>query len=155
MYMNAGVQIAQRGSLVIDYWLAASLPAETRGLFFPQHEDGRTTATASWASSSIHRDQARVIDQFPHLYPTRRDRLRAGRAHRCALHVGVCAVIGVLALYFLGARLRAGPPAPAPAACSPSTWSRSGTRGCRTPRSSHSRLLLAGLLALAQRASGR
>ena len=51
VYMNAGVQIAQRGSLVIDDRLVASLPADTRGLFFPHHRGRPTTASASWGSS--------------------------------------------------------------------------------------------------------
>ena len=45
----------------------------------------RTTACASWASSSATPAPALVIGQFPHLYPiVGRDRLRARRAHRRA-----------------------------------------------------------------------
>ena len=51
VYMNEGVQIAQRGDVITttSWWRAAS---GSRGLFFPRTTDARTTATGSWGSSS-------------------------------------------------------------------------------------------------------
>ena len=138
VYMNAGVQIAQRGSLVIDDQLVSSLPAETRDLFFPQQRGLPYYSNRFMGFFLVNPDTGSVIDQFPHLYPTAiaigydMAGLTGARYTSTA-----CAVMGVLALYFLGreadwqARRRR-----APRACWPSTWSRSGTRGFRTPRSS-------------------
>ena len=106
VYMNAGVQIAQRGSLVIEDRLVSSLPAETRGLFFPQHRGLPYYSNRFMGFFLVNPDTGSVIDQFPHLYPTAiaigydMAGLTGARYTSTA-----CAVMGVLALYFLGARL--------------------------------------------------
>ena len=151
VYMNAGVQIAQRGSLVIDDELVASLPAETRGLFFPRHHGLPYYSNRFMGFFLLDPDQGTVIDQFPHLYPT-----AIAIGYDLAGLTGaryastVCAVIGVLALYFLGARL-IGKPAGAAAA---------GLLAIHLVQVWHARipnsevlaqaLLLSGLLALAR-----
>ena len=105
--MNAGVQIAQRGSLrhsTTGSWRACR----------PKHVDCSSRAIDGLPYYSnrfmgfflLDPDRARLIDQFPHLYPT-----AIAIGYDMAGLTGarytstVCAVIGVLALYFLGARL--------------------------------------------------
>ena len=151
VYMNAGVQIAQRGSLVIHDELVASLPAETRGLFFPRHQGMPYYSNRFMGFFLLDPDQGTVIDQFPHLYPAAiaigydLTGLTGARYASTA-----CAVVGVLALYFLGARL-IGKPAGAAAA---------GLLAIHLVQVWHARipnsevlaqaLLLSGLLALAR-----
>ncbi len=151
VYMNAGVQIAQRGSLVIEDELVASLPAETRGLFFPHHRGLPYYSNRFMGFFLLDPDRGTVIDQFPHLYPA-----AIAIGYDLAGLTGAryastaCAVIGVLALYFLGARL-IGKPAGAAAA---------GLLAIHLVQVWHARipnsevlaqaLLLAGLLALAR-----
>ncbi len=116
VYMNAGVQIAQRGSLVIEDELVSSLPAETRGLFFPRHYGQPYYSNRFMGFFLVNPDLGTVVDQFPHLYP-----VAVAIGYDMAGLTGAryastaCAVIGVLALYFLGARL-IGKPAGAAAA---------------------------------------
>ena len=151
VYMNAGVQIGQRGSLVIDDELVASLPVETRDLFFPRHDGVPYYSNRFMGFFLLDPDQGTVIDQFPHLYPA-----AIAIGYDLAGLTGaryasaVCAVIGVLALYFLGARLL-GKPAGAAAA---------GLLAIHLVQVWHARipnsevlaqaLLLSGLLALAR-----
>ena len=151
VYMNAGVQIAQRGSLVIEDELVSSLPAETRGLFFPRHDGQPYYSNRFMGFFLVNPDLGTVVDQFPHLYP-----VAVAIGYDMAGLTGAryastaCAVIGVLALYFLGARL-IGKPAGAAAAGLLAihlvqVWH------ARTPNSEilAQGLLLAGLLALAR-----
>lgn len=116
VYLTAGVQISQRGSLVIEDALVASLPAETRGLFFPHHRGAAYYSNRFMGFFLIDPDRGTVVDQFPQLFPAA---VAVGydlAGLTGARHVPlVCAVFGVLALYFLGARL-IGPPAGAAAA---------------------------------------
>ena len=152
VYMNAGVQIAQRGSLVIDDRLVASLPAETRGLFFPQHRGRPYYSNRFMGFFLINPDTGSVIDQFPHLYPT-----AVAIGYDMAGLTGarytstVCAVMGVAGP--LLSRREAdwhGPPAPPPRALLAihlvQVWH------ARIPNSEilAQGLLLAGLLALAR-----
>ncbi|MBK5296112.1 MAG: glycosyltransferase family 39 protein [Vicinamibacteria bacterium] len=106
VYMNAGVQIAQRGSLVIHDAAVSSLPTQARDLFFPQH-DGRPYYSNRFMGFFLFDpDSGLVIDQFPHLYPTA-IAIGYGMAGLTGARYAAtaCAVVGVLALYFLGARL--------------------------------------------------
>lgn len=151
VYLNAGVQIAQRGSLVIEDTLVSSLPVETRGLFFPPHRGQPYYSNRFMGFFLVNPDTGTVVDQFPHLYPT-----AVAIGYDVAGLTGArytstaCAVMGVLALYFLGARL-AGHPAAAGAA---------GMLAIHLVQVWHARipnseilaqgLLLAGLLALSR-----
>lgn len=106
VYMNAGIQIAQRGSVMIDDALVSSLPAETRSLFFPQHKGEPYYSNRFMGFFLIDPGTGTVIDQFPHLFP-----IVVANGYALAGLTGAryaataCAVFGVLALYFLGARL--------------------------------------------------
>lgn len=116
VYLNAGVQISQRGSLIIEDALVASLPAETRGLFFPRHHGAEYYSNRFMGFFLIDPARGTVVEQFPHLFPAA---VAVGydlAGLTGARHVPiVCAMLGVLALYFLGARL-IGRPAGAAAA---------------------------------------
>jgi len=106
VYVNAGVQIAQRGSLVVDDELVASLPAPTRDLFFPQHQGAHYYSVRFMGFFLVDPTVGSVVDQFPHLYPA-----AVAIGYDLAGLTGarytstLCAIFGVLALYFLGARL--------------------------------------------------
>ncbi|PYR76058.1 MAG: hypothetical protein DMF86_13700 [Acidobacteria bacterium] len=106
VYVNAGIQIAQRGTLVVQDDAVASVPAFARDLFFPQHA-GQPYYSVRFMGFFIQ-DPATgaVISQFPHLYPASiaigygLDGLSGAREA-----IGVWAILGVLAVYFAGARL--------------------------------------------------
>jgi hypothetical protein len=116
VYMNAGVQISQRGQLIIEEPLVASLPAETRGLFFPYHPRQPYYSNRFMGFFLLDPDRGTTIDQFPHLFP-----MAVAIGYDLAGLTGAryatvaCAALGVLSLYFLGARL-IGRPAAAGAA---------------------------------------
>jgi hypothetical protein len=113
-YVNEGVQIAQRGALVVRDPLVASVPAFARTLFFPRHAliaDVAVPADHVYYSrfmgffiSDI--DTGATVGQFPHLFPASMalgygiDGLSGVRRT-----VGVWAILGVLAVYFAGARM--------------------------------------------------
>jgi Dolichyl-phosphate-mannose-protein mannosyltransferase len=106
VYVNEGVQIAQRGSLVIHDPTVAAVPAATRSLFFP------FSGTADYYSLRFmgfyvqDPDAGTVIGQFPHLFPASMaigygvNGLSGARQT-----AGVWAIVGLLAVYFAGARL--------------------------------------------------
>lgn len=116
VYMNAGVQISQRGQLIIEEPLVAALPAETRGLFFPYHPRQPYYSNRFMGFFLLDPDRGTTVDQFPHLFP-----MAVAVGYDLAGLTGAryaavaCATLGVLALYFLGARL-VGRPAAAGAA---------------------------------------
>ena len=104
VYMNAGVQIAQRGSLVIDDELVASLPAETRGpVLSAPPGNAVTTAIGSWGSSCSIPTTVRWSTSSRIFIPA-----AIAIGYDLAGLTGAryisaaCAVFGVLALYFLG-----------------------------------------------------
>jgi hypothetical protein len=106
VYMNEGIRIAQRGALVVDDPEVAALPAFARDLFFPRY------GVASYYSSRFmgfflkNPDTGAVVSQFPHLFPAAVaigygvDGLTGARRV-----TGVWAILGLLGVYFLGARL--------------------------------------------------
>jgi len=116
VYLNAGVQISQRGALIIEDQLVASLPGETRSLFFPRHGGAEYYSNRFMGFFLIDPDRGSVVDQFPHLFPAAvavgYDLAGLTGARYASV---LLAALGVLALYFLGARLM-GRPAGAAAA---------------------------------------
>jgi len=106
VYMNQGIQIAQRGSLVLQDSVVSGVPPEFRDLFFPSHQ--RPTYYGTRFMGFFIQDPAAgtVIGQFPHLFP-------ASIAIGYGLNgltgarqaVAVWAVLGLVAVYFVGARL--------------------------------------------------
>ena len=111
-YMNEGIQIAQRGSLVIADPVIAAVPPAARPLFFPQHRDlGGTLRTDYYGTRFMgffiqDPDRGSVIGQFPHLFPA-----SIAIAHGLNGLTGarymtpLWAMLGVLAVYFTAARL--------------------------------------------------
>jgi hypothetical protein len=105
-YINEGIQIAQRGTLV--YWdpVVASVPPFARDLFFPSHEQDTYYSTRFMGFFIHDPDSGAVVGQFPHLLPASiaigygLDGLTGARRT-----TGVWAILGLLAVYFTGARL--------------------------------------------------
>jgi hypothetical protein len=105
IYMNEGILIAQRGTIAYDDPTVAAVPEFARDLFFPSHE--RTDYYGTRFMGFFLHDPAtgRVVGQFPHLLPASIaigygiDGLTGARRA-----VGVWAVLGVVAVYFAGAR---------------------------------------------------
>ena len=106
VYMNEGVQLAQRGALVIDDPIVAGVPPEFRDLFFPQHNQRTYYSTRFMGFFIQNPARGTVVGQFPHLFP-------ASIAIGYGLHgltgarrtVSVWAVLGLIAVYLVGARL--------------------------------------------------
>lgn len=105
-YVNEGVQIAQRGTLVFHDPVVSSVPAFARDLFFPQHEGAAEYGLRFMGFFITDPDTGAVVGQFPHLFPASiaigygLDGLTGAL---CV--VGVWAILGLLAVYFAAARL--------------------------------------------------
>src|SRR5262245_11698969 len=105
-YMNEGIQIAQRGAIVVHDPVVASVPSFARDLFFPWH--GRTDYYSLRFMGFFIQDpdNGTVVGQFPHLFPASIaigygvDGLTGARRS-----VGVWAILGLLAVYFAASRL--------------------------------------------------
>jgi 4-amino-4-deoxy-L-arabinose transferase-like glycosyltransferase len=106
-YVNEGIQLAQRGAIVLHDPEVVDTPAMFRELFFPLH----TTAIEYDASRFMgffitNLQRGEVVGQFPHLFP-------ASIAIGYGLHgltgarqaVAWWTILGLLAVCFLGARL--------------------------------------------------
>ena len=106
VYVSEGIQMAQRGSIVIRDDAVAEVPAESRDLFFQR--GGLEQYNSLRFMGFFVRDPGRgeVIAQFPHLFP-------ASIAIGYGIHgltgarqtVGFWAILGLLAVYFAGARI--------------------------------------------------
>lgn len=115
-YLNEGIQIAQRGSLVIHDPVVATVPVPLRDLFFPSHYQPWYYSTRFMGFFIQAPSTGDVIGQFPHLFP-------ASIAVGYGLNglsgarqaVGAWAILGLLAIYFAARRL-VSPPAAAGAA---------------------------------------
>jgi hypothetical protein len=105
-YVNEGIQIAQRGALVVRDPVVASVPPFARDLFFPSHQ--RQDYYGIRFMGFFIKDPATgsVVGQFPHLFPASIAIGYGIDGLTGALRtVGVWAMLGVLAVYFAGARL--------------------------------------------------
>jgi hypothetical protein len=105
-YMNEGIQIAQRGTFAYHDPVVASVPEFARDLFFPSHQRPDYYGLRFMGFFISNPDTGLVIGQFPHLFPASIavahgiDGLTGAR--RTA---GMWAILGLLAVYFAGARL--------------------------------------------------
>lgn len=105
-YINEGIQIAQRGAIVVHDPVVASVPPFARDMFFPSY--GRPDYDSLRFMGFFVQDLERgtVVGQFPHLFPASIaigygiDGLTGARRT-----VGVWAILGLLAVYFAAARL--------------------------------------------------
>lgn len=106
VYMNEGIQIAQRGGLVIRDPLVAAVPPFARPLFFPPYGQTAYDSLRFMGFFISDLDTGSVVGQFPHLFPASIavgygiDGLTGARRT-----VGVWAVLGLLAVYFAGVRV--------------------------------------------------
>lgn len=116
VYMNEGVQIAQRGSLVVRDPTLLDVPAFARDLFYPSYQNPSYYSVRFMGFFIDSPDEGTVVGQFPHLYPVSIaigygiDGLTGARDA-----TGVWAILGLLAVYFMGARLLGWPAAAAAA----------------------------------------
>jgi hypothetical protein len=105
-YINEGIQIAQRGRLVLIDPVVQKLPAEFRDLFFPSHHVSEYYGLRFMGFFVVDPSVGSVVGQFPHLYPAwvavgyGIDGLTGAR-----YAVGVWAIAGVIAVYMLASRL--------------------------------------------------
>ena len=103
VYFNEGIQIAQRGGLLIQDPVVASLPSPLRHLFFPDAPGFFSTRFMGFFV--LDPAQGTVVGLFPQLYPVwvaigyGLHGLTGGRAVTC-----VAAMLGVLSVYFAGRR---------------------------------------------------
>jgi len=118
VYVNAGIQMAQRGTLLYDDPVVAAVPAFARDLFFPQN----VTRTEYYVALRfmgfyiLDPDTGETVSQFPHVYPASiAIGYGLGGLSGARQVFAFWGVAGVLALYFFGARL-VGTPAAAAAA---------------------------------------
>lgn len=116
VYMNEGIQIAQRGSLVVRDPTLLEVPPFARDLFYPSYQNPTYYSVRFMGFFIDSPDEGTVVGQFPHLYPISIaigygiDGLTGARDA-----TGVWAMLGLLAVYFMGARLLGWPAAAAAA----------------------------------------
>lgn len=106
VYIAEGIQIAQRGTYVYQDPVVASVPAFARDLFFPSHGRAEYYGLRFMGFFVMDPDRGTVVGQFPHLFPASVaigygiDGLTGARRA-----VGTWSVLGLLAVYFVGAHL--------------------------------------------------
>ena len=109
MYVNAGVQISQRDSLIIEDPVVRTIPPEYRHLFFPRQTNPRERGYDSVRFMGffiLDPSIGNVVAQFPHLYPVWIAIAYDVYGLTGVRYVlGLWAVFGVLAIYFVGAQL--------------------------------------------------
>lgn len=123
VYVSEGIQIAQRGSLVITDQVIASLPGFARELFIPRHYDLEGNERTDYYSTRfmgffvLDPDRGRVVGQFPQLFPASIAIGYGVQGLTGALRTtAVWATLGVIAVYFAGRRAFGGTAAAAAAA---------------------------------------
>jgi hypothetical protein len=105
-YINQGVSMATRGSLVIHDPEVAAIPAPVRTLFFNTHGLMEYFDNRFMGFFLQDPETGAVVGQFPHLYPASIALAYDIGGLRAALGVvGFWAVLGVVAVYLVGARL--------------------------------------------------
>lgn len=107
VYLNEGIQIAQRGALLVHDPVIASVPPFARDLFFPADRNvSHYLALRFMGFYVVNPDTGAVIGQFPHLFPAS-IAIGYGVAGLTGARETICiwALLGVLSVYFLAARL--------------------------------------------------
>ena len=115
IYVNEGIQIAQRGSLVIDDQLIASIPEHLIPLFATEDERSESSYGSRFMGFYlVDAAEGRVMGQFPHLYPVW---IAVGYGINgltgTRYVVTFLATLGVLSVFFAGAWLVGRPAATA------------------------------------------
>jgi hypothetical protein len=148
VYVSEGIQIAQRQSLVTTDRLAAAVPASTRDLFFPSHDDPNYYSVRFMGFHLRDPDSGEVTGQFPQGYPVWIAIAYGLDGVTGTRRVIACwAILGVLTVYFAACRLIG--PLPAAAAAGLLCVHVIQTWYARYPNSEivNQALLFAGLLA--------
>ena len=105
-YVNEGIQIAQDGANVVRDPVVASVPPFARDLFFPSHQHEAYYGTRFMGFFVQDVNVGTVVGQFPHLFPAS---IAIGYGldglNGALRTVGFWATLGMLAVYFAGARL--------------------------------------------------
>jgi len=105
-YIGEGVQIGQRGSIVIHDPVIAAVPPALRNLFIPYYRSESYYSLRFMGFFVQDPDRGDVMGQFPHLLPASiavgysLDGLSGAR-----LTTTAWAIVGLVAVYFAGARL--------------------------------------------------
>src|SRR6185369_10978930 len=68
-YINEGIQIAQRGTLVLHDPLVSDLPEAGKQLFFPRGLDRNYEALRFMGFFVLNVHDGAVVGQFPHFFP--------------------------------------------------------------------------------------
>jgi hypothetical protein len=106
VYVNEGIQIGQRGALVTHDPVVAAVPPPYRNLFYPSHRNDAYYSVRFMGFFIMNPDTGAVVGQFPHLLPLWIAIGYGVYGLTGALHVlGIAAIVGVLGLYFAGARI--------------------------------------------------
>ena len=105
-YINEGIQIAQRGSLLIHDPVVAAVPPDLKSLFFAASTDPNYESSRFMGFYVLKLDSATIVGQFPHLFPASiavaYDLFGLTGAR---MTTPFWAVLGLAAVYFAGARL--------------------------------------------------
>ncbi len=106
VYMNEGIQIAQRGTLVTADEVVATVPSAFRDLFFPWRGDPWYYSNRFMGFFILDPGRGTVVGQFPHLYPIWIAIAYGVNGLSGARWIlGLWGILGVLAVYFLGSRV--------------------------------------------------
>jgi hypothetical protein len=117
VYVNEGIQIAQRGAMAVQDPVVAAVPPFARGLFFPADTNKDYYISLRFMGFYVRDpDRGTVIGQFQHAFPASVavgygiDGLTGARRA-----IAFWGVLGLLSVYFAGARLFGRPTAAAAA----------------------------------------
>jgi len=106
VYVNEGIALAHRGSLVITDTLVAAIPPVLKELFFPPYRERWYYSIRFMGFFLVDPMKGSVVAQFPHLYPIWIAIGYGLDGVAGALRtVGAWSVLGLVAVYFAGARL--------------------------------------------------
>jgi hypothetical protein len=106
VYVNEGIRLARTGVLFARDADVAAVPPESRDLFFPRHTDHWEYYGNRFMGIFLDNpDTGLVVPQFPHVYPASIALGYGIAGTQGATHaVAVWATLGVLAVFFAGAR---------------------------------------------------
>jgi hypothetical protein len=112
VYVSEGIALARCGSLVIHDRLVAAVPPVLRDLFFPPYRQASYFSIRFMGFFLVDPMKGTVSAQFPHLYPAWiAIGYGLGGLRSALLVTGAWATFGLVAVYFVGARLLGRAPA--------------------------------------------
>jgi hypothetical protein len=105
VYIGEGIQIAQRGALVLRDPVIRAIPPYARDVFIPPDRNvAHYLAVRFMGFYVIDADAATVVGQFPHVFPASiAIGHGVGGLSGARLTVGVWALLGLVSVYFMGA----------------------------------------------------